>query len=102
MYASWLSVSVSERGERMKLVIDIDKEDFTLIRSVNSPNVLLLTESRAMLAVKNGKPLDAVLDKIRAEIENIEYLSCPQPHVVLNDVLQIIDKYKAEGSDTCG
>lgn len=42
---------------------------------------------------------EPILDKIRAEIENIEYLSCPQPHVVLNDVLQIIDKYKEGKSE---
>lgn len=45
------------------------------------------------------KAVTEVLDKIAAEIKNIEYLSCPQPYVVLNDVLEIIDKYKAESKE---
>lgn len=41
----------------MQIVIEISEEDFTLIRIVNNPKILLLAESRAMLAVKNGTPL---------------------------------------------
>ena len=37
---------------------------------------------------------ESKLDKIVAEIKGIKYLSCPQPEVVLNDVLDIINKYR--------
>ena len=38
-----------------------------------------------------------VLDKIRAEIEHLTYYWCEiNPKSVIDDVLQIIDKYKAE------
>lgn len=34
------------------------------------------------------------LDKIRAEIEGLAYSWCELPETVIDDVLQIIDKYK--------
>ena len=38
-----------------------------------------------------------VLDKIRAEIEQLTYYWCEvEPKTVIDDVLDIIDKYKAE------
>lgn len=38
---------------------------------------------------------ESVLDKIRAEIEGLTYYWCEvNPKSVINDVLQIIDKYK--------
>ena len=38
-----------------------------------------------------------VLDKIRAEIDGLTYYWCEvNPKSVIDDVLQIIDKYKAE------
>ena len=41
---------------------------------------------------------EKVLDKIRAEIEHLTYYWCEvNPRTVIDDVLQIIDKYKAEG-----
>ncbi len=85
----------------MKLIIEISKEDFTLIRSVNSSNVLLLAESRAMLAVKNGKPLD----KIRADIElkcdrintlAASELSYPEHREIQELLHEIMDLYKKE------
>ena len=41
-----------------------------------------------------------VLDKIRAEVINLT--ECETPERIWNvDVLQIIDKYKAEGEEVC-
>ena len=47
---------------------------------------------------KDGK--SDVLDKIRAEIVDLTYYWCKvNPNSVIEDVLEIIDKYKAEGSE---
>ena len=41
-----------------------------------------------------------VLDKIRAEIEDLTYYCCEvHPRNVIDDVLEIIDKYKAESEE---
>jgi len=39
-----------------------------------------------------------ILDKIKAEVELLgkDYLGCPQPQVVCDDVIKIIDKYRGE------
>ena len=43
---------------------------------------------------------DCVLNKIRAEIEDLTYYCWEvSPRTVIDDVLEIIDKYKAEGED---
>ena len=41
----------------MQIVIEMDKEDFELLKSVKNTSVLMLTESKAVLAVKTGTPL---------------------------------------------
>ena len=41
-----------------------------------------------------------VLDKIRAEIDGLTYYWCEvNPRTVIDDVIDIIDKYKAESED---
>ena len=43
---------------------------------------------------------DPILDKIRAEIDGLTYYWCEvNPRSVIDDVLNIIDNYKAEGSE---
>lgn len=39
-----------------------------------------------------------ILDKIKAEVELLgkDYLGCPQPQVVCDDVIKIIDKYRGD------
>lgn len=64
----------------MQILIDISEKDFTLIRSVNDPNLLLLAESRVMLAVKNGTPL-------------------PEHHGRLIDVNELLDDIGLEDND---
>ena len=39
---------------------------------------------------------NAEIENIKSEIANIEYLSCPQPEAVIDDVLAIIDKHISE------
>lgn len=80
----------------MKLIIDIDENIYNHI-VVDSE---YFTPS-LVNAFKNGTPLDDVLNKIRAEIEQITDtmgVSYNQ-YVSKIDVFQILDKYKAERSD---
>ena len=52
-------------------------------------------EQNYMRGYKDGR--SDVLDKIRAEIEHLTYYWCEvNPRSVIDDVLQIIDKYKVE------
>ena len=46
-----------------------------------------------------GKCLE-VLDKIRAEIQNLRNCSCSCSDGIIDDVEDIIDKYKAESEET--
>ena len=51
------------------------------------------------MAIKTLEQKD-VLDKIRAEIDGLTYYWCEvNPRSVIDDVLDIIDKYKAESED---
>ena len=44
--------------------------------------------------------LEDILEKIRAEIEHLTYYWCEvNPRTVIDDVLQIIDKYKEESEE---
>lgn len=44
--------------------------------------------------------VNGVLDKIKAEIEHLTYYWCEvNPKTVIDDVLQIIDKYKEESEE---
>ena len=83
-----------QRGTKMKLIIDIDEERYTYI--VNDP----FLNNEVYSAIKNGTPLD----KIRAEIANLDnlnptYLSDGRYTIDKGKVLRIIDKYKAERSE---
>lgn len=77
----------------MKLVIDIPEEEYNKTLQ-GEFNVTL-----AHKAVKDGKPLDTVLDKIRAEIRDLAYYVDGEMMIEVVDiqrVLDIIDKYKGE------
>jgi hypothetical protein len=55
-------------------------------------------EQNYMHGYEDGK--SDVLDKIRAEIKDLTYYWCEvNPKTVIDDVLEIIDKYKAESED---
>lgn len=98
----------------MKLVIEIpDGYDVTSIQNGSIASKVVLN------AVKNGTPHETVtefadrcrecgrekvLDKIKAEITNIPLTDTDgnnghwhrEPQAIINDVLQVIDKYKGE------
>lgn len=49
-------------------------------------------------ALTEIKRLKEALNKIKADVELLgkDYLGCPQPQVVCDDVIKIIDKYRGE------
>lgn len=56
-------------------------------------------EQNYMRGYKDGK--SDVLDKIRAEIDGLTYFWCEvNPKSVIDDVLEIIEKYKVESEKT--
>ena len=78
----------------MKLIIDIPE---VVKHKVYAYGLSLSPSDKEQLinAIMNGIPLD----KIRAEIEGLTYYWCEvNPKSVIDDVLQIIDKYR-EGGD---
>ena len=94
----------------MKLVIDIDEKDYRMIQDrVINDEAWGLNLSDIDIAISEGKPLDSVLDEIRAEIE--EYMSTIDYAISEDelkikglkeayvDCLEIIDKYKAESEE---
>ena len=59
----------------------------------------MTNESMSYLdALKEIKRLKEALNKIKAEVELLgkDYLGCPQPQLVCDDVIKIIDKYRGE------
>ena len=54
--------------QRMKVVIDINKDYFDAIKSAD-----LETSSAIMLIVKDGKPLTEVLEDIKTDIEGLKH-----------------------------
>ena len=78
----------------MKLLIEIPEEIYQ--EAIKSGYSHLYDEEVAN-AVANGKPLDDVLDEIKAKIEDESYLSYDDnPRHIIDEswVLEIIDKYK--------
>jgi hypothetical protein len=83
----------------MKLIIDISKEVYNGIKigMRNRDDMREIGE-----AVENGIPLDDVLNKIRAEIEQIadeEQKHDKKWAIGLRYAVKVIDKYKAESED---
>lgn len=100
----------------MKLVIDISEDDYRKAQDGRA-SVSIMRK-----AIANGIPHETVtefadrcrecgrekmLDKIKAETTNIPITDTDghnnnwyrEPQAIINDVLQIIDKYKAESED---
>ena len=77
----------------MKLVIDLPEWFIEDTKEFNHPTPM-------DKAIINGQPLDEILDKISAEIEELEkytWFIPPCPYVVeKKKVLEIVEKYKAE------
>ena len=89
----------------MKLLIEIDKEVVKDIYESTYPNDRLV--GAAIYAIRHGKPLDSVLDKIRAEIEpkcdRINSLASVLPYTAHREIqellCEIMDLCKVESED---
>lgn len=74
-------------------------------KNTDKIEVIVLNLNRIIFALEEPEP---VLDKIRAEIENLEYLSIEDgsdgydKYIDQYEVLKIIDKYKTESEDKYG
>ena len=92
----------------MKLVIDISEEfydglfdeSYDSIRNIPLEHIVLVRK------IKNGKPLDDVLDEIMAEINELysyvefdENIKTSFNMVRLEEVQKVIDKYRAESEE---
>lgn len=75
----------------MKLIIDIDDKRIKGINLLAKEQDIATPYPTLEQIIANGIPLD----KIRAEIEGLTYYWCEvNPKSVIDDVLQIIDKYR--------
>lgn len=78
----------------MKIEINIPEWQYKEIKGTNgiSEGVMI----NALCAIRLGKPIEQkpVLDKIRAEIEELDYITFDG--ITKKRCLEIIDKYKAE------
>ena len=74
------------------------KEDWNKLSDVefeNTPSVTFQTpQGRQVRYIKCE-----VLDKIREEIQKLRNCSCSNSDGIIDDVEDILDKYKAEGND---
>lgn len=74
----------------MKVVVEMDERDYNTMKN-----------GFLVVGVTKGKPLDSVLDKIKAKIMSLDYVdedkyegTSIDPMIYRDDVLQIIDKYR--------
>jgi hypothetical protein len=77
-----------------------DKEltDIKYLRARMTGNVGLALDHAYNLGFFDGEK--NVVDKLRAEIEDLKYYCCEvHPRNVIDDVLAIIDKYKTESGE---
>ena len=82
----------------MKLLIEIPEEQYRTLNAKSQNDVVAVVDDALLIkAIRNGKPLDVVLDEIRAVIEtDTEKWWCEVNDCFIkqSDVLNIIDKYK--------
>lgn len=79
----------------MQIVIDIDEKKYKSI----CDHFMFMHQNEVMFSVKNGTPLDDVLEKIRDEIKNNTYFineTTEKEGIDFETVEKIINKYKAE------
>jgi len=87
----------------MKLIVDIPETEYQMFTVVCNNGI----GNTAMERILEGNPLEYVLDKIRAEIEAIDIVKCKvvdsniikSPQRIKDEMLEIIDKYRAESED---
>ena len=76
----------------MKIVIEIDKEDYERIKTYNFEEATPV----GWYAIANGTPLDKIRERI--SLEKLGYPPSAGYYRAIMKVLEIIDKY-TEGSD---
>ena len=79
----------------MKAIIKLDIPEYQIGQEVS-----IYFKDTMMIKGVVQKPKTDILNKIRAEIAGLTYYWCEvNPKTVIDDVLQIINKYKAESED---
>lgn len=85
----------------IEIVVKIPKKFYKKVKYGRSANNLINN------AIANGTPFNKVIDKIRAEIEKLPTEKCTETRRIYIDaddfkenVLAILDKYKAESEAT--
>ncbi len=94
----------------MKLLIEIPEEQYRILNAKSQNDIVTAIDDALLIkAIRNGKPLDSVLDEIKTEIEDYEsdcnyHLSeedncrtCNK--ITFGSIYRIIDKYKAESEE---
>ena len=84
-----------------KAVISILKEKWNMFSDANDSMQESINTIEAIPSVTPIRPKDDVLDKIKAEIEQMNNLDYVEP-ITVDEVLKIIDKYKAESEERDG
>ena len=82
----------------MQILIDIDEDTYNDIKKGKIYSSFRDVPLESVNAIANGTPLD----DLRAEISKLQTYKCfedTEKLVALDEVLQIIDKYKAESED---
>lgn len=84
----------------IELVIRIPEEMYRTLNAKSQNDVVTVIDDALLIqAIKNGKPLDSVLDKIKAEA-NADCISDGIGRYIRFDVLEkIINKHKAESEE---
>ena len=84
----------------MKLLIEIPEEQYRTLNAKSQNDIVTAIDDALLIkAIRNGKPLDDVLDEIKAKIEDESYLSYDDnPRHIIDEswVLEIIDKHRKE------
>lgn len=92
-------------SETVKLIIEIDTKTYNDIKVGKIYSSLRDVPLESTNAIKNGIPLDDVLDKISADIRRMDYHTIDCDILVdQEEVLYIIEQYKeeAEGKEVDG
>ena len=77
----------------MKIVIEINENEYTGIKSFPNANTSYPWTLHLYDAVRNGIPLDKVIEDIKAEIQTLRNCSCSCSDGIIDDVEDIIDKH---------
>lgn len=90
----------------IEVIIKIPREDFAIMKhniAINNP-LCPLSQEEMVSKVANGVPLPIIIDKIRAEIDDINLNDVATEYEdrfygFQQEVIKIIDNYKAESEE---